>query len=47
MSTLIGSAFADIAMGRTVTNPLGGSLDMVPMYTGKPWSYSSWARIAG
>ncbi|MES0029443.1 hypothetical protein NKJ73_21105 [Mesorhizobium sp. M0074] len=47
LSTMIGSAFAHIAMGRTVTNPLGGSLDMVPMYTGKPWSYSSWARIAG
>ncbi|MER8406127.1 hypothetical protein NKH16_15495 [Mesorhizobium sp. M1307] len=46
-STLIGSALADIVMGRTVTNPLGGWPAHVPMYTGRPWSYPSWARIAG
>ncbi|WP_296741169.1 FAD-binding oxidoreductase [Mesorhizobium sp.] len=38
MSTLIGSALADIAMGRTDTNPLEGlPLQSVPLHTGKPW----------
>lgn len=38
MSTLIGQALADMAMGRTDTNPLDG-LDWpsIPMHTGTPW----------
>ncbi|PTW47744.1 NAD(P)/FAD-dependent oxidoreductase [Rhodovulum kholense] len=38
MSTLIGAALADIAMGRDDTNPLNG-LDWppIPFNTGKPW----------
>lgn len=38
MSTLIGQVLADLAMGRTDTNPLDG-LDWpaLPVYAGKPW----------
>jgi len=38
MSTLIGQALADMAMGRQDTNPLAG-LDWpsIPMHSGKPW----------
>ncbi|MEM0990433.1 MAG: FAD-binding oxidoreductase [Pseudomonadota bacterium] len=38
MSTLIGQVLADLAMGRTDTNPLAG-LDWptVPFHSGKPW----------
>jgi len=38
MSTLIGQALADMAMGSTETNPLQG-LDWpsIPVYSGKPW----------
>jgi glycine/D-amino acid oxidase-like deaminating enzyme len=38
MSTLIGQALADIAMGREDTNPLTG-LDWpaIPLHSGKPW----------
>lgn len=38
MSTLIGQALADMAMGRTDTNPLQG-LDWpaIPLHSGKPW----------
>lgn len=38
MSTLLGQALADMAMGRTDTNPLQG-LDWpaIPMHSGKPW----------
>jgi glycine/D-amino acid oxidase-like deaminating enzyme len=38
ISTLIGNALADVAMGRKDTNPLEGmALNAVPMHTGKPW----------
>lgn len=38
VSTLIGQALADIAMGRNDTNPLDGlAWNAVPMHTGKPW----------
>jgi glycine/D-amino acid oxidase-like deaminating enzyme len=38
VSTLIGKALADIAMGRSDTNPLDGvAWNAVPMHTGKPW----------
>ncbi len=38
LSTLIGEVLADIAMGRTDTNPLDGlPWNAVPMHTGKPW----------
>jgi len=38
MSTLIGSALADIAMGNDKSNPLDGMpVQAVPMHTGKPW----------
>ena len=38
MSTLVGQVLADLAMGRTDTNPLQG-LDWptVPLHSGKPW----------
>ncbi len=38
MSTLIGQSLADMAMGRTDTNPLAG-LDWppIPMHVGEPW----------
>lgn len=38
LSTLIGNVLADIAMGRTDTNPIGGmDWNAVPLHTGKPW----------
>lgn len=38
VSTLIGQVLADIAMGRSNTNPLEGlTWNAVPMHTGKPW----------
>jgi glycine/D-amino acid oxidase-like deaminating enzyme len=38
MSTLIGSALADMAMGSDETNPLNGlRWDAVPFFSGKPW----------
>lgn len=38
MSTLIGEVLADIAMGRTDTNPLDGlAWPKVPLHSGKPW----------
>lgn len=38
MSTLVGQALADMAMGRTDTNPLAG-LDwpVIPAHSGRPW----------
>ncbi len=49
MSTLIGEVLADIAMGRTDTNPLHG-LDWpaIPAYSGKPWFLpfaGAWFRL--
>ncbi|MEM7426737.1 MAG: FAD-binding oxidoreductase [Pseudomonadota bacterium] len=38
MSTLIGQVLADLAMGRTDTNPLAGmDWPKVPLHSGKPW----------
>ena len=38
MSTLIGQVLADLAMGRTDTNPLDGmDWPKVPFHSGKPW----------
>lgn len=38
LSTLIGGVLADIAMGRTDTNPIGDmAWNAVPLHTGKPW----------
>ena len=38
MSTLMGQVLADMAMGRTDTNPLDGlSWPKVPLHSGKPW----------
>lgn len=38
MSTLMGQVLADMAMGRTDTNPLQGlSWPQVPLHSGKPW----------
>jgi glycine/D-amino acid oxidase-like deaminating enzyme len=38
LSTLIGSVLADLAMGRTDTNPIDGMhWNAAPLHTGKPW----------
>ncbi|NVO24020.1 NAD(P)/FAD-dependent oxidoreductase [Donghicola mangrovi] len=38
MSTLLGQSLADLAMGRTDTNPLAGmDWPTIPMHSGKPW----------
>jgi glycine/D-amino acid oxidase-like deaminating enzyme len=38
MSTLLGQSLADLAMGRTDTNPLAGmDWPKIPMHSGKPW----------
>lgn len=38
LSTLIGNVLADLAMGRTDTNPIGAmDWNAVPLHTGKPW----------
>ncbi|WP_330647192.1 FAD-binding oxidoreductase [Thioclava sp. FTW29] len=38
MSTLVGQALADMALGRAGTNPLAGlEWPTIPMYSGKPW----------
>jgi glycine/D-amino acid oxidase-like deaminating enzyme len=38
MSTLVGQVLADMAMGRTDTNPLAGmDWPAIPAHSGRPW----------